>query len=243
MPDFELNTCYRKTNNSTTDNNAIKAWQCHVIHRAMEEDLPVFKPGNFDDVSYKELARLSQYKAGPQIAAELLRGEGIHLVYAQHLPHTRLDGAAFLLPDGHPVIAMTLRYDRLDNYWFTLFHELHHVLHDLPNHANAAFMDDTENPNDEEIAEMERNADIAARNVLIPPEVWNDEKVQALLGTNNSEIVKKVAFEKRISSAVLAGRLRKESNKYYLFQDLLGKCRAQLMSEENNETDNKKQEV
>ncbi|NJL20730.1 MAG: hypothetical protein HC895_07860 [Leptolyngbyaceae cyanobacterium SM1_3_5] len=45
-----------------------------------------------------------------------------------HLPQTYLDGAALLLPDGTPVVALTLRYDRIDNFWFVLLHELGHIL-------------------------------------------------------------------------------------------------------------------
>lgn len=61
-----------------------------------------------------------------RIPAVLARA-GVRLVIVPHLPQTYLDGAAFWLDDG-PVIAITLRYDRLDYMWFTLAHELGHVL-------------------------------------------------------------------------------------------------------------------
>ena len=99
---------------------------------------------------------------------------------------------------------------------------------DLPNNPDAAFMDDTENPNGED-TERERAADTAAENALIPSEVWNSGKIQALLNTGNSSLVKAVASEFGISPAVLAGRLRWKTQKYVFFQDLLGKCRSQLM--------------
>ena len=44
-----------------------------------------------------------------------------------HMPRTHLDGAALQLADGTPVIGLTLRYDRLDNFWFCLLHELAHI--------------------------------------------------------------------------------------------------------------------
>ena len=62
---------------------------------------------------------------------EYLAHSGIPLVVEPHLPQTYLDGAAFLLPAGRPVIGLTLRYDRLDNFWFVLFHELAHVVKHL----------------------------------------------------------------------------------------------------------------
>lgn len=230
MPSYEVKTCFRKTSSPSTDNNAIRAWQCHVMHKAMMEDLPPFNIEELERTGfYMEIANLSQYQFGPQIAGEKLKNAGIHLIYAQHLPHTRVDGAAFRMSNGHPVIAMTLRHDRLDNYWFTLLHELHHVLKDLPSNSNIAFLDDTESPMDNNTEAIEKAADTAAENALIPLNVWKSSKVQALLFTGNSSVVKKVALEYGISPAVLAGRLRWESKRYHVFQDLLGKCRAKLM--------------
>ncbi len=57
--------------------------------------------------------------------------QGIHLILVSHLPKTYLDGAAMLMPNGTPVIGLTLRHDRVDNFWFTLLHELAHVARHL----------------------------------------------------------------------------------------------------------------
>lgn len=46
------------------------------------------------------------------------------------------------LPNGSPVVALTLRYDRLDNFWFTLFHKLAHVALHLEKDDVEAFFDD-----------------------------------------------------------------------------------------------------
>ena len=56
----------------------------------------------------------------------VLSNAGIRLVIVEHLPGTRIDGAAFWLEDG-PVIALSVRYDRIDNFWFTLLHEIGHI--------------------------------------------------------------------------------------------------------------------
>ena len=62
----------------------------------------------------------------------------IALEYVPHLPRTHLDGAALKSHEGRPVIGLTLRYDRIDNFWFTLLHELAHVgLHLGPGIAAA----------------------------------------------------------------------------------------------------------
>ena len=61
---------------------------------------------------------------GPVKARELLASKGVTLIIERHLPGTYLDGAAMLAENGNPVIGLTLRHDRLDNFWFVLFHEL-----------------------------------------------------------------------------------------------------------------------
>jgi HTH-type transcriptional regulator/antitoxin HigA len=88
------------------------------------------------------LAQLSYLDVGPKLAREFLNKSGIHLVIERHLPRTHLDGAATKLPDGSPLVALTLRHDRLDNFWFTLFHELAHVGLHLDQDGYEVFYDD-----------------------------------------------------------------------------------------------------
>ena len=57
------------------------------------------------------------------------------------LPQSFLDGAVFYL-DDNPVVVVTLRYDRIDNFWFTLLHEIAHVvLKDKGTHIDDRIMD------------------------------------------------------------------------------------------------------
>lgn len=72
-----------------------------------------------------------------------LNNVGVKFIFLSHLSKTYLDGAAFLA-DGVPVVALTGRYDRVDNFWFTLAHELAHVMLHLTNGvSNSIFIDDT----------------------------------------------------------------------------------------------------
>jgi HTH-type transcriptional regulator/antitoxin HigA len=59
----------------------------------------------------------------PTVLAEA----GIRFLVLEHLPKTKIDGVSFRLDDKRPVIALSLRYDRIDHFWFTLSHELGHV--------------------------------------------------------------------------------------------------------------------
>jgi len=58
----------------------------------------------------------------------LLAEAGVRLVIVEFLPGAKIDGAAFWLDENSPVIALSLRFDRIDNFWFVLRHEIEHIL-------------------------------------------------------------------------------------------------------------------
>jgi HTH-type transcriptional regulator/antitoxin HigA len=81
---------------------------------------------------------------------------GVHFVVVPHLPKTYLDGAAFKL-NGHPVVALTLRYDRIDNFWFTLLHELAHIVADHAGGYLDNLDEESESPEEIEANRMARD--------------------------------------------------------------------------------------
>jgi len=73
------------------------------------------------------LLKLAETEEGVAEVPAFLAKLGIGFIILPHLPKTYLDGA--ILPvDGHPVVALSIRYDRIDNFWFTLLHEIAHCL-------------------------------------------------------------------------------------------------------------------
>lgn len=118
---------YCKRTGRIPDANALLAWQTQALRLAQREALPAYDPAAVDEAALRRLVQQSYFSTGPQNAQELLNHWGIHLIILRHLPRTYLDGASFLAPWGRPVVGLTLRYDRLDNFWFTLLHELAHV--------------------------------------------------------------------------------------------------------------------
>ena len=124
-------------------------------------------------------------------------------------------GSSTLMPDGSPLIALTLRYDRLDSFWFTLFHEIAHIKYHLTE-KNTAFFDDM---NKEMSKELEREADIFAKSMLIPDRIWKEASLSSK--SKPSEIIQ-FANKNRISAAIPAGRIRYETGNYKLFSNLLG---------------------
>jgi HTH-type transcriptional regulator/antitoxin HigA len=60
-------------------------------------------------------------------ASRILAEAGVRFVVVEYLPGAKIDGAAFWLNDT-PVIALSIRFDRVDNFWFVLRHEVEHIL-------------------------------------------------------------------------------------------------------------------
>lgn len=212
--------------NAKTDPAAIQAWCAGALLRAQSLQVE----GRFDakaidlDVA-RALAKLSIYEDGPKRAQEALSKLGVILVTLQHLPGTHLDGAAMRRSDGVPVIALTIRRDRIDNFWFTLLHEFAHVVFHLGDDT-AFILDDLEISSSEKI---EEHADRLAQEALVPEELWATFHNGTY--TSLSDIVE---FAKRaqVNPAIIAGRWQKQNRDFRKFSRLLGHgaVRSQLLA-------------
>jgi HTH-type transcriptional regulator/antitoxin HigA len=105
------------------------------------------------------------------------------------------------------VVALSLRYSRLDYFWFTLMHELAHLcLH--PESLKAAII---ENLDGEAESLIELEADKLALNSFVPRNVWRNCPPKYSF---SKDTVVNFAREVGIHPAIVAGRLRKELNRY-----------------------------
>jgi len=205
--------------NGQMDMYALQAWGLQLIAIARETNLPTkYKSGTLTTELAQKMVRLSWSESAPSLAKEFLAQYGIHLIYLPHLPRTHLDGAALRLDDGTPVIGLTLRHDRLDNFWFSLCHELAHQSLHLENNISDTFFEDlsVEAP----ISDIkEREADAWASNVLIPDALWQSS--QAATNPTPANALK-LAREVGINPAIIAGRIRKETGNYRLLTNYVG---------------------
>lgn len=200
-------TAHLRDNDKESDGYAVWAWQARILQKAAEQNLPVaYEKGTVNLDWMRNLARLSWSERGPELAVEYLQKNGIHLVIERHLPKTYLDGAACKDANGTPVIALTLRYDRLDNFWFTLMHELAHVALHLDG-EETWFID---NLSAESADDKEKQADALAQDALLPGHI-------NYLTISDVETVRKLASELNIAPAIIAGRIRHETGNHSLF--------------------------
>ena len=201
---------------SSVDKYALLAWECRILSLAATAKLGrSYQDGSIDAQWIAELARQSGKHDGPLCAQKQLEEAGIALVVEPHLASTHLDGAA-LLQGERPVIGMTLRYDRLDNFWFVLFHELFHVIKHLRKGRVQGIFDDLDIG---DIDGVEIEADSLASEALIPSEEWNRALARYV---RSSESVVALASNLKISPAIVAGRIRHEAGNYVILNELVG---------------------
>ena len=217
---------YRKNDhlrvNAKMDPYALKAWCWQVMAKANENPPKVnYVCGTVTLDFLKEVARLSGSEDGPRLAKDFLAENGIALVTERHLPRTYLDGAALRLGDGRPVIGLTLRYDRIDHFWFCLLHELAHVGRHMDHNQGVAFFDDLtlrtvegerENP-------REAQADEWAEEALIPWAAW---EASAVRDRPTSMAVMNLANALQVHPAIVAGKVRYEQQNHRLLSQFVG---------------------
>ena len=199
------------------DEGALLAWKARILHLARDANPSSDGMEASNPEFLKSLARLSLDEDGPLKAVHSLKDVGITVVVEKHLDKTYLDGAAMLLDSMYPVIGLTLRHDRIDNFWFVLFHELGHVVRHRSTGLADGFFDDDETKS-ENI--MESEADDFARNALIPDEVWKNSFVRY---TTDSDRIRSFAKQHNIHPAIVAGRISRERNKYAQLSRMVGR--------------------
>ena len=128
---------------SVPNEYALLAWQARILERdPRDRGHPQATGFHSDDRWLSDLVALTRLKDGPKRAQGLLLSKGIVLTTEKHLSGTYLDGGAMIDCDGRPVIGLTLRHDRLDNFWFVLLHELGHVFLHLTDGLGYDFFDE-----------------------------------------------------------------------------------------------------
>ena len=209
---------YRKTSfriTPLTDNKALLAWGLRVSQKAEKIKVTVkYKKGTVNLAFMQEVVRLSAKNKGPLLARDYLKKHGIKLVIEPHLPKTHLDGATLLTNKDTPVIGLTIRHDRPDNFWFTLMHELAHVALHYDNGIEYFYDEELQDKDGAEIDPKEKEADTLAEETILSKSKW---ETSAARTTPNQFSTEDLANELNIQTAVIAGMIRfKHQNFYYL---------------------------
>jgi HTH-type transcriptional regulator/antitoxin HigA len=158
----QLAVAARKSTNYGYENSAQVAW--YMRARSLAERVPAlaYSESNFES-GVADLLRLAGSPEDARRVPKMLGDMGVRLVLLQHLAKTKIEGAAFWLDDRSPAIALSLRYDRIDNFWFNLLHELVHI-----KYRDASPVDTDAEMAGGELPPMEITANSEAANYLVP---------------------------------------------------------------------------
>ncbi len=159
----------RKTTSYQKQTPGEWAWIFRAVHLASSLKVRPFSRAHFPEM-LSQLKNLASNPEDIRHAPRVLASAGIRFVIVEHLPGSRMDGAAFWFSDKEPVIAISLRFDRIDWFWFTLGHELGHI-----DQGPDAFVDtDLTTDTGGERSDAERLADDFASALTIPPDELSD---------------------------------------------------------------------
>ncbi len=157
----------------------------------------------------------------------LLAEAGVRFVICEPFAGSRLDGVCTWLDEKSPVIGMTLRLDRIDNFWFVLRHECEHVLRrdGIDAGVVGAVVDDNLGDGAEtNLSAHEVAANLAASDFCVPEEKLTNwmARVGPLISRD-----KVIGFAATIGvhPGIVVGRLQRRMNRWDLFRPLLVKVR------------------
>lgn len=204
------------------EDRAIIAWVRRVEQLAAEQTVRAYSadslPSFIDD-----LLTLAGSESNITKIPSLFLENGIHFVIVPHLAKTYLDGAA-LKVDNHPVIALSLRYDRIDAFWFTLLHELAHIyLRHREAHVDQLF-----NREKQKLGREEIDANEQATKWLFPEEAL-EEFIELHRPRFSRLSIEEFAAEQNRQPGIVIGQLmHKGEIKYNNLREYLVKVRPIL---------------
>ena len=190
------------------------AWLFRVKQIARSFSVPKYSNFKF----MESLNRMREMLIAPEEARHvprILSECGVRFIMVEPLPKSKIDGVSFWLNKHSPVIGLSSRYDRLDNFWFVLRHEIEHILKE---HSRDIAMIDAELEGDRagydnNIPESERIANMAAADFCVPI-----EKIESFIRRKHPFYYEKdvVAFSKinGIHPALVVGQIQHRIDRY-----------------------------
>lgn len=217
----------KKTNVNSEATGVQLAWLYRVREIADEMLTSKFSPEAVQQALLRLKPLLKRKESIPKIP-RILQDCGIRFLIVEALPGAKIDGVCFWLDENKPVIAMTLRYDRIDNFWFVLRHEIEHVLREDGRTENTVMLD-TELEGEQagtgdNVAEQERFANAAAAEFCVPQKALKDFMARKAPFFHDRDIIG-FAGICNTHPGLVAGQLRHKLKRYDRFQIHLEKIR------------------
>jgi HTH-type transcriptional regulator/antitoxin HigA len=160
----------------------------------------------------------------PRILSEC----GVRYVVVESLPNAEIDGVTTWDGAGKPIIGMSLKRDRVDNFWFVLRHEIEHVLekHGQSKAVIDANLDATATDG---VSEQEAAANAAASDFCIPTKEIDSYIARKAPYFSEKDLLG-MAYKLRVHPGLVAGQLRRKTERWDLFTRYLVKIRHFVLS-------------
>ena len=212
----------KKTDVGGSATPAQLAWLHRVKTIASEMLIGTYSPQKVDSAISK-IATLRGHPEHMERIPRILAEAGIRFVIVEGLPGGKIDGVCFWLDDTTPVIGMSLRFDRIDNFLFVLRHELEHVRR-RDGLRNPVIDVDLGRQPDEELEEQERLANEAAREFCVPK-----RDMDAFIARKAPYFAERdlIGFARalKVHPGLVAGQLQFRTGKFTHFRTHLAKVR------------------
>jgi HTH-type transcriptional regulator/antitoxin HigA len=201
-------------------------WLYRVKQIAQQTLVGKYSPSAVAD-AVKNLKPLLNSVEAARKVPKILAESGIRFAIVESLPAAKIDGVCFWLNDKSPVIGTTLRFDRIDNFWFVLRHELEHVIR---KHGQSAAMLDISLEGEragtgDSIPEEERVANEAAAEFCVPQKQLK-HFIQVKSPFFAERDIRGFAATYKIHPGLVAGQLQHKTERYDLFRNHLVKIRS-----------------
>ncbi|MGA9531457.1 MAG: HigA family addiction module antitoxin [Anaerolineales bacterium] len=177
------------------------------------------------------IGALKERRAVPELVRNvptLLEDCGVRLVIVEPFPSSKIDGVCLWLEDS-PVIGLSLRFDRIDNFWFVLRHEIEHVLNDDGKKTPIVDSGMFEGLNDIDLSDAERDANSAAAEFCVSQDELDDFIARKDPYFSRKEVL---SFAKRlgVDPGLVVGQLQWKTKRFDLFRAQLVPIRDQITS-------------
>ena len=217
----------------TAVNSEATPAQIAWIYRVKQMATGIFVKAYSRQALILALPKLKALALSPEGVAQvprILADCGIRFVIVETLPTAKIDGVCFWLNPSAPVIGLTLRFDRIDNFWFVLRHEIEHVLqgHGMYSVVLDADLEGERAGTGPDVNDEERMANQAAQDFLVPA-----HQLSAFIARKAPFFSERdlVGFAKimRVHPGIVAGQLQRQTKRYDRFRDHLAKIRANIL--------------
>lgn len=218
------NLCHaaKKTHANSDANPLQLAWLFRVKAMASQQTVPAYSK----DKLLSAIAKLKALTSAPEESRHvprILAEAGVRIVFVEPMAGSKMDGACFWLGENKPVIGMTLRFDRIDNFWFVLRHEIEHVLQE--DGENEVVIDTDVGDTKEDLPDHEIRANVAGADFCVPAGQLDNfiARVQPYFSEQ-----KVILFAQRIGvhPGLVVGQLQRKLNRH----DFLRKHQVKVRS-------------